>query len=281
MGDKKFIEAREMKIFDEQGKEFVGWKGIVNVENTEQRFDIVGTGYKIAQHSEVVATVTKSLEELGFKNNMGVLEIGDGGRVHISIVFPDLKIDVLGSGDYISMRASLDNSYDSTTGLRLDVGGIRQGYYIYVGEKFSHYYHRHTKGLDISELENSIRKGIETFQTKIKQEFENLAGTKVDPLVISGWLNKLMEEKTKKIPAKYLEVIKNTFETVRGNITNLWSLYNLVCEVLGKEDMTIDRRKQLCQTMLSAMKGEFKKIETPKNDTVTQLTVSQQGRAIN
>lgn len=257
----KFIEAMSVRLVNATtGKELPKHKGIVNVADADQIFDVVGIDYKIAQHDEVMETIEKSLVDLGFTNTQNVKEIDDGARIHINIRFPEIKLDVLGTGDYIHMRASVDNSYNSTTGLRLDVGAIKKDdVYLYVGERFSHYYHRHTKGMNLTNLEDSIRKGIETFQTKIKAEFENMASTVVDPLAISGWLNKLMDDKTKKIPVKYLEKIKDIFSTVRASITNVWSLYNLVCEVLGGEELSLDRRKQLCQTMLNGMKAEFKK----------------------
>jgi len=257
MDTKKFKEAKEVKLINaETNQELIRHKGIVDVEDPNRIFDVVGMGYKIAQHNEVAEVVVKSLDDLGFKNESKITEIDEGARIHINIQFPELKIDVLGTGDYVTMRASLDNSYNSTTGLRLDVGAIKRDVYIYVGERFTHYYHRHTQGLLINNLEDSIRKGIETFQTKIKAEFESLAATKVDPLVASGWLNDCIEKKT--IPIKYLEQIKATFDLNRSNINNLWSLYNVVCEVVSAESESIDRRKQLSQTMLSAMKKTFK-----------------------
>jgi len=253
----KFIEAKEMKLFDENNRELDRHKGIVNAEKPEQLFDVVSKGYKIAQHQEVVETVEKSLVDLGFKNEMAIEQMGEGGRVHININFLDIKLDVLGTGEYVTMRASLDNSYDSTTGLRLDVGAIKRDIYIYVGEKFSHYYHRHTKSMLVSDLEGSIRHGIETFQTKIKQEFESLAGTKINLLDVGTWLGDCIEKKT--ISVKYLELIKATYEENSSKINNLWSLYNLICELISQESDSIDRHKQLCQTMLNSMKKKFKK----------------------
>jgi len=269
----KYPECREVKVnfeIDGTQHEATEWKGLVDAAEVTKRWNIVGKGYKVAQHDEVASTVDKALEDLGLKPEVCPEVHNDGARLHIGLRFPEIKLGL--GADVISMIAYFDNSYDSTTGLRLEIGAYQNDYIIYVGGNYSKYYHRHTKGLQVSALEKSINKGIDTFQKRVKVQLESLVNTQVDPLVMSGWLNDQIEKvevddeggKEHKsaavIPIKYLKAIKSRFDEVRGNMTNLWSVYNMVCQTLNKENVEkLDRLPTLCRNMYDALVKEFKK----------------------
>ena len=260
--ERKFAEAKEVVIkgVNDDGSDidFSRFKGLVNAENVGQIFNVVGKDYKVAQHRTVVDTVTGAVDDLKLKVEADVAEISDGARIQVQMVFPEIQLD-MGTDGMINMRMTFDNSYDSTTGLRLEVGAFRQltRCIFFVGEKFSSYYHRHTKGLSIPDLEDTISKGVETFQTRIKAEFEMLAKTSLpDLLAVKAFLKQCIEDKT--ISVKYLEKMVDTVDNAKP--TTLWKLYNMVCEVLSNEGLSVDRHRTLTNAMLKAMKSTFIKL---------------------
>ena len=273
MGENKFAVCKEVKVnfeIDGEQQEAVGWKGLVDADNTANQFNIVSSSYKVAQHDDVANTVDKALEDLGLKPEVLPIVCNNGARLQIRLRFPEIKLGL--GDDIVSMVAHFDNSYDSTSGLKLEIGAYQNEYVIYVGGSYARYYHRHTKGLQVSSLEKSINRGIEAFQKKVKVQLEGLVNTKVDPLVFGGWLNDQIDKvdgddegvQTHKsaavIPIKYLKAIKGRFDEVRGNMTNLWSIYNMVCQTLHNEGIEkMDRLPALCRSMYDAIVNEFKK----------------------
>ena len=262
MGNNKFPKAKEVKLFYNENNtalEVKRWKGLVNEDKVDQLFYIVGAGYKVAQHDEVHDVVEKALGEMGMEHKIVTQLMNDGARLRVGIHFPTVKLGI--EGENLHMLSYFDNSYDCTTGLRYELCAYQSGdYLVYIGGNYSKYYHRHTKNLNVSEIENSIYKGVDVFQTKIKNEIESLVDTKIDTLVFSGWINSMInkpEGEKSIIPIKYLEIIKAKFEEVRGSLKNLWNIYNLICKTLGAEELHVDRRQALCLTMLHAMRKEF------------------------
>ena len=261
--ENRFPKAKEVQLFynnngaTEQVKAF---KGLVNEDKPEQLFNVVGANYKVAQHDEVMQVVEKALADMGLQNEVFHDVMNMGARLRVNIRFPEIKLGI--GNDYVKMVSYFDNSYDYTTGLRYELAAYQGEYLIFVGGNFSKFYHRHTKGMNIHEVENTIHKGVEVFQSKIKAELETLAETAVDPIVFSGWLNGLIdkpEDEKSVIPKKHLETIKKAFHEERATMNSLWNIYNLVCKTLGKQDLNIDRLPALCRTFLDAMKKEFSK----------------------
>ena len=257
--ENRFPKAKEVQLFynnngvTEQVKDF---KGLVNEDKPEQMFNVVGINYKVAQHDDVMQVVEKALTDMGLQNEVIPHVVNMGARLRVNIRFPEIKLGI--GNDYVKMVSYFDNSYDCSTGLRYELAAYQGEYLIFVGGNFSKFYHRHTKGMNIHEVENTIHKGVEVFQSKIKQELEILAETKVDPLVVSGWINKLIDtEEESIIPKKHLETIKNAFQEERATMDSLWNIYNMVCKTLGKQDLNMDRLPTLCRTFLGALKTEF------------------------
>lgn len=263
MGENKFPRAKEVKLSYADGNDTIevkNFKGLVDEADVTKFFDVVGINYKVAQHDEVADIVTKSLTDLGIAHEQKPYVLNEGARLRIFIKFPDTKIGI--GNDTLYMVSAFDNSYDCTTGLRYELGAYQSEHLIPLGGSYSKYYHRHTKGMSVNEIENTIYRGVETFQTKIKQELEVLVETKIDTLVLSGWLNDQInvdEGKKSLIPIKYLKKIKEVFTEERTSLNSLWDVYNMICRVLSKEDLHVDRYPVLCRTMLDAMKEFFRK----------------------
>jgi len=244
------------------------YKGLVNKENDKQLFAIVGAGYKVAQHDEVEKTIIDTVESQKIRYELKSMLMNEGARLYTDLIFPDLKIDMNGQGNFLNMRVTFDNSYDQTTGLRLNIGAFIPATrtIIYLGESFSMSYQRHTKGMNVSNLAETIQKGVNTFQNKVRREFESMVATKVDIVLLREWCRAEVQAKEDStdyqlpIPAKYFTMIKNSFD--RTTITNVWEAYSLVCGILtlecdesnGEKRMSVDRFKQLSYKMLSTLK---------------------------
>jgi hypothetical protein len=245
-----FVEATTVEIHstkDGSPMNFLGdrWKGIANAANTNEVFAIVGKEYKIAQHSEVFELVTDAIRDNSLNADVSILELNDGARIHGKIAFPDLKFDV--NGRTITMRMTFDNSYNYTTGVRMIVGALseRNGIVYYIRERFSTFYHRHTKGLDINDITKKVQKGVEVFQNKIQDKFNKYAATNINPAKIEDFINECITDDV--IPQTYL---KSILEHSR-NANNQFDLYSASCEVLTKEmnETSIDRQRELMAKM--------------------------------
>ena len=146
---------------------------LVNEANFKHRFCYVTNGYKIAQHEDVISIIEEALKDLKFNHNMTFDIMNDGCRINVKINFPDVKLDLLSEcGEMLYMRISTDNSYDCTTGLRFQLGAYTgSNIRLHLSDRFSKHYHKHTKGLDITDVEKALTDGVKNFQEKVKNVF--------------------------------------------------------------------------------------------------------------
>ena len=269
----RFVEAKEISLYSQENINSKHnalapkYKGICNAANPEQIFNVVGMGYKIAQHDEVYDAVEATVRDLGLKAKVKTLELDDGARLRMQLTFPDLAIKIGDPqlNDLVSFRMTFDNSYNATTGLRGMIDGERLACLngMKVADNFSTYYHRHTKGLDVNALIPTIEKGIEVFQTKIKDKWESYYNTKIDPIKARNFLEQCSEDKI--ISQKYLEMMIKRMDfggsvEIRGagQITNQWMLYNLVTEILTHECDSIDTGDRFAKKMDTKINSSLK-----------------------
>jgi len=248
----RFIRATSLKIIDEEGNELSRHKVIVNEAKHTQYFDIVGSGYKIAQHDEVVENIEEAIKELELTAEEDcILQIDEGARVHVGMKFPKIEI-TLDNGEVLTLRVSWDNSYNSTTGLRMSLDALnKKGYYL--GTEFGKFYHRHTKGLDVKNLKRSLEKGIEVFKTKIFNQFQEMLNSKLDLPKVLTFLDKCGDEKI--IAVKYIDIVKEKLNDLTYNeMDSQWALYNMVAEVLTARVESIDAQQRYMITMLNQIK---------------------------
>lgn len=235
----KYTEAKAIPIFNEKQTQLEKYRAIVNKENIDQVFAIATKGYQVIQHDQLVDAVNTALTSISLKNNTRVTEMNEGARLHVDINFPDNKL-VVNSED-VSLNIAWDNSYDLSTGLRITISAQdNRGIKYYVPKSYASYYHKHTKGLEISKVEKSLKEGIEVFDKKVSSYFNELVTsvTTSDKAIV--WLDKCIEDEV--ISKKYLEEMRDvlaqrkTFSIKNKEVTNLWSLYSLISEVLGKSE---------------------------------------------
>lgn len=251
----EFPQAKKIDLFDCHGNKIDGHKAVVNQENERQVFGIVTEAYTIVQHDEVVDKIESAVDRLGLKYQKKIVDLGDWARIKVEIMFPEIQIN-LGNGDVSHFRATFDNSYDSSTGLRLDIGAYRlvctNG--LYIGEKWGAYYHRHTQNIDINMLEQSVQHGVEVFQTRVKGMFEQMANTPITPDQARAFLDDSIEKKL--IANKYLEGMKSRLDSggdieikKDSQIDSQWMLYNLVSEELTHNCTSVEAQRRYSQIM--------------------------------
>lgn len=272
----KFKRAIEIEIFDADGNKWEGQKGLVNEEDKLDRFAIVGVGYKIAQHEEVYDIVMKALLDLKIENIATTEDMNNGARLRIDLKFPEIVHSI--AGEQMQLWATFDNSYDGSTGLRLEVNAYmpKTDTNLYCSEiisaKLNRYYHRHTKGLEVGMLEGTIEKGIEIFQKEMSKEFEQLVETPVTSMYAVAFIEDLIEHKKSKVAKKYLQLILEALVATNGRILNAWQLYCLISSVLTKEVSSIDLRKNNARDLLSKIKAHnWGKLSSVSTDHEEQL----------
>lgn len=219
------------------------YKALTNKDNEHQIFAIVGAGYQVIQHDEVVDTINEAVEDLNLNPLTKIKEMNEGGRIHGEMVFNEHYVDVTGSGDVINLRVSFDNSYDCSTGVRMNFGAFhpRKKILLFIGERYAKYYHKHTKGLNKYEISQGIKKGGELFQNQVSEMFKNMASTPVRYQDVKVLLEDCVDKKSTSIPAKYLNAVS---DAVNHTTQNLWDLYLTYSEVLSSECESIDARSR-------------------------------------
>ncbi len=256
--EKTFKRAKEIEIFDGNGNKWKGQKGLVNEANELDRFAIVGVGYKIAQHDEVYDIVDKALNDLQIVYKTNTIEMNDGARLRIDLKFPEIVHTI--AEEEIQLWASFDNSYNGSTGLRLEINAFveRTETNVYCSEVISDQmnkcYRRHTKGLEIGMLEGVINEGVIIFQKEIGKEFKQLAETPITEMGAKTFIQELIDNKSRKTARKYMDMISEALDGASGRLTTAWALYSLVSSILTREVASVDLRKNNARELLNKIK---------------------------
>lgn len=261
MSESKFPKAIEVKqtyvLEDGSVLESQRYKTLVSSEDPSVEYNTVSKGYKVAQHDEVNDKLEAALSDLKLENfggpDMRLLKDTQGARLHIRKTFPDIGLQV--EGEYFNLTITVDNSYDSTTGLRVEVGACTRDArtQMYVAERFASTYHKHTKGMMVDNVKASINKGISTFQNKVKAEFERMVQTQIDPAKASIRFQDLTKDEDTVLPQKYLNEIKKAVDAQQPKTQ--WKLYKLVMEVMTPFDMSVERRRQLTHALVKVIRS--------------------------
>jgi len=245
-----FKKAKLMKIFDDTGREFVNFVGVVNEENNAEEFNVVSPGYKIIQHDEVNDTIKEVVSTLGLENHYEVYQLNDGARILVELVFPSYKFQV--KNIEVNLAVRFENSYNSTRGVAMQIFAVRKIgliWYRYL-EYYGGYSHKHTKGLDKNKLQDSLIKGLEKVNLKFNEQFQTMVQKPISTGIVQDTLNNWLDKKV--IAQKYLEVMK----TNTTPINDVWDFYNMVTEVINSEVTSIDQKTNFSEKLSS----EFEKL---------------------
>jgi len=244
--------AKRIKLFDENGNELKSYKAIANEEKETEIFSVVKNGYTIIQHQDVVDVVNDVIQDKNLDVIPQLIDLNDGGRLHMTVTFPKITLDVESNGILASLHCTYDNSYDGSTGLRLGVGARLGNTILWIAD--SKYYHRHTKSVCVSDFSRKLDKGIESFQTKIKDHFMKMFKT---PVIESSVLDFLDDIKDfKGVTKTYVDSIISKVK--QSSLKNKWQLYCLICEVISNEAGSIDVRDRQLKLLIGKMHQTFK-----------------------
>lgn len=252
--------AQEIEIYDAYGRKINGHKAIVDKNDQSVIFNIASSNYKIAQHQEVYDATLTALAGTGVKYTP-IRTTDQGRRMFAEFDLPTIKHDVKRVGDIINLRVGVHNSYDSSSGVRVEVYGHRlvcsNG--LFVSDSFGRYYTRHIHGIDLDLIEKAVVTGIAAFKDKFCHMMEQYAETPVTETKVIEFIDYCTENKV--IPIKYMDSIRQNV-TVRTGVdkmpvTNKWMLYNAVTEILTHETDNIFVQRQKIQKMDRVM-SEFK-----------------------
>ena len=278
---KEFKTAKKIDLFDGNGNQWK-MKGVVNAENEKEQFNTVSDGYTIVQHQELVSMVEEAVADKNLNAITRIEEMNEGARIRMQLTFPDITLDVEENGQQVALRCTYDNSYDGTTGLRLEVGAKSPygGGFLWVGGIVraleDNYYHRHTKGVNVAEFEKKLEKGITSFQTKIKDHFKGMFKTPMTCETATNFLDDAINDKKFKGSLKYAESIKNKVRS--SNIKNKWQFYCLICDVIGQEINSVDNRERQLNMLVSRLHRLVKNGNLPATMTeMVQHHTSNQG----
>ena len=243
---KKYTVAKEVDIeqIDATPRFIPRYKALVNEDKLDQVFAIVGRDYKVALHQEVVDAVETTLSDLKLESTGNPEEYNEGARLNIVKKFPNIGMQI--ENEFFNLTITVDNSYDLTTGLRVVVGAVKRdtNTQCFIPDRFANLYHKHTKGMMIDDIRGSVHKGISVFQNKIREDFERMVATPIDPTEASIKFDDLSSEDSKSlIPKKYLEEVKKAVDEKQP--TTQWRLYKLVMETLAPLDFSLERRRQV------------------------------------
>jgi len=264
-------KAKLFKIYDENGKALNDYKNVGNEENEQESFQIVKNTYRIIQHEDVYNTVQEAIDDKNLNAEIKPNHNfdGNGGRLHIEVVFPEITLDVENDGLQSKLYCTYDNSYDGTTGLRLSVGAKRGNAVLWMPD--SRYYHKHTKSVSVKAFEDSLEEGIKTFQTKIKGHFMGMFKTPTTEAAAVDYLENCIG--IKNISKTYVNSIITKVKA--ATIKNKWQLYCIICESITKEASSLDVRDRHLQALMGRMHRAIKsideKFETPE-ESLTPLS---------
>ena len=260
----KFRTVKLVQTYDENKLEFPESKAIVSDDADRIHYAMVGNGYKIAQHDEVLDIITKAVEETKIAYNIRTKLMGSAkkvdARLRIDLNFPETYHTI--AGEKIQLWATFDNSHDLSTGLRLEVNARIEStdtnLYCseFISDQLNKHYHKHTKGLEIKVLEGTIAKGIEIFQNNIGKEFQELVETPLSILEARSFIKGLIESKEKGVAKKYLESISSALSNT-DKVTSAWGLYSLISSILTKEVTSVDTRKNNARFLLNLIKRTY------------------------
>lgn len=194
------------------------YKAIVRKDNN-RLISIMKNSYKVVENSEIIKPLLQQLHTLDtswyIDNSHSYV---NDSQMRLQITFPELLYND-GKSD-IALSLFLSNSMDGSCGIKSMWGALRilcSNGMIY-GEILSKYYHKHTKGFDISNLRSQVEATYDKIPV-IKHRVEQMQNSKV-----TKDLWQLIENKLGKGVCKYVKEREKEYKKAQDQ----WALYNIL-----------------------------------------------------
>ena len=216
--------------------------------------------YQLVPNSTFLGTVVQSLDDAQINtSNVKItnnLYDKTGASFWTSFAFPEYRVDIKTSNGTVrtqNARVDMRSSYDRTQRLMYDCG-----FYDFLclngqvsGKIFMSYVHKHTTGLDIIKLQDTIYKSIKALPS-IAEEYNMWANKEISDFVAKRIIRKTMAEKMSKTVDAINNKVEELFEIYQNevNVTgaNLFSLYQMGTWI-STHGLTQDRTKRLTASL--------------------------------
>jgi len=216
--------------------------------------------YQLVPNSTFLSTVVRSLDDAQIDtSNVKItnnLYDKTGASFWTSFAFPKYRVDIKTSNGTVrtqNARVDMRSSYDRTQRLMYDCG-----FYDFLclngqvsGKIFMSYVHKHTTGLDIIKLQETIYKSIKSLPS-IAEEYNMWANREISDFVAKRIIRKTMAERMSKTVDAINNKVEELFEIYQNevNVTgaNLFSLYQMGTWV-STHGLTQDRTKRLTASL--------------------------------
>jgi hypothetical protein len=266
-----FKKAKSINLFSQETPDdpymslATQYKGIVDALNPSVIFNITGPDYKIVQHDDVWDSVVESLSQKGLNTMIKPIDMNNGGRLRLEIVFPDVKIKIgdATSEDIVTLQIAVDNSYDASTGVRCTVEALElDEKRLIVPNDLAYFYGRHTKNMDLSNVPRNINDGLQRFQTNLQLRWNKYFQQKLDTSKVKTFLEDCLTNKTLKgdVAQKYLEKLINRSKEGK----NQWELYKTIASVMHESD-------EKGMPSLDVQEKAMRALDSKINNNITKL----------
>jgi len=241
--EQKLTGAVKVPIYNEHGKLIPNFVGIADADDNDKVFKIATDKYALVQHSDVRNVTVNAMEKLGIKHDL-VRTTDTGKRMYLEFDLPTIKHDVGKSvGDIVNLRVGIGNSYDCTSGVRLDVYGHRlvcsNG--MWVNQAFGSFYGRHAYGVDLDEITKQIKHAILIFEKDFCGLMEKYVEEPFDQYRAVEFVNSCKEAKI--LPVRTMDAIAGLVEhrngADTGELKTKWDLYNSITEAITHDNTNI------------------------------------------
>lgn len=212
--------VKETQVFVHDAENFglkptAKYKAIMRADSKNNLISIMRDTYKLIPNREVIMPLMDQLHNIDSKWIIDPSHsFAEDNRFRLQVTFEDLTFND-GRSD-IALSLFLHNSYDGSEGVRMFWGAIRFicGNGMVFGHVLSKFYGRHTSGLDISNLKESLEKTYSQIPV-IQHRIEILQNLKADKTI-----KRKVEDNLGKNVMKYVEE--------QPIPVSQWHLYNMI-----------------------------------------------------
>ena len=216
--------------------------------------------YQLVPNSTFLGTVVQSLDDSGIDTSdvkiTNNLRDRTGASFWTSFAFPQYKVDIKTSNGKVrpqNARVDMRSSYDRTQRLMYDCG-----FYDFLclngqvsGKIFMSYMHKHTTGLNVIQLQDTIYKSIQSLP-KIAEEYNAWASKEISDVEATRIIRKTMAERLAKRFDLINDKVEQLFEIFQIEAektgSNLFSLYQMGTWI-STHGITDDRTQRLSPSL--------------------------------
>lgn len=140
------------------------------VDEDENRVLAVATkNYKLIKHSAVINTCEDAFKQFGNYELKTEYYANHGAQMFRSYIFPECKHEIE-KGDFIYPAIFVQNSYDLSFGVNLDLRGYRQSCTndLPTAESIFRLSSKHTTGINLSRIKKLLQETIAAFDQQIE-----------------------------------------------------------------------------------------------------------------